>query len=69
VAESECKNAYLVIVHKCIRKFIYFNVNLPFRLWLARVNFPGTDVMVFKIFSPKNLAKMLTFFAQTTASF
>jgi hypothetical protein len=32
-------------------------------------NFPGTDVMIFKIFSPKNLANILTFFAQTTASF
>jgi hypothetical protein len=30
---------------------------------------PGTDVMIFKIFSPKNLAKILAFFAQTTASF
>jgi hypothetical protein len=29
----------------------------------------GTDVMIFKIFSPKNLAKILAFFAQTTASF
>jgi hypothetical protein len=32
-------------------------------------NFPGTDVMIFKIFSPKNLAKKLAVFAQTTASF
>jgi hypothetical protein len=30
---------------------------------------PGTDVMIFKIFSPKNLAKILAFLAQTTASF
>jgi hypothetical protein len=30
---------------------------------------PGTDVLIFKIFSPKNLAKILAFFAQTTASF
>jgi hypothetical protein len=29
----------------------------------------GTDVMIFKIFSPKNLAKILAFFAQPTASF
>jgi hypothetical protein len=29
----------------------------------------GTDVMIFRIFSPKNLAKKLAFFAQTTASF
>jgi hypothetical protein len=29
----------------------------------------GTDVMIFKIFSPKNLAIKLAFFAQTTASF
>jgi hypothetical protein len=29
---------------------------------------PGTDVMIFKIFSAKNLAKILAFFAQTTAS-
>jgi hypothetical protein len=30
---------------------------------------PGTDVMILKIFSPKNLMKILAFFAQTTASF
>jgi hypothetical protein len=30
---------------------------------------PGTDVMIFKIFSPKNLAKKLAFFVQTTANF
>jgi hypothetical protein len=30
---------------------------------------PGTDVMILKIFSPNNLAKILAFFAQTTASF
>jgi hypothetical protein len=30
---------------------------------------PGTDVMIFYIFSTKNLAKILAFFAQTTASF
>jgi hypothetical protein len=30
---------------------------------------PGTDVVIFKIFSPKNLATILAFFAQTTASF
>jgi hypothetical protein len=29
----------------------------------------GTDVMIFKIFLPKNLAKKLALFAQTTASF
>jgi hypothetical protein len=31
---------------------------------------PGTNVMILKIFSPKNSAKILAvFFAQTTASF
>jgi hypothetical protein len=30
---------------------------------------PATDVMIFIIFSPKNLAKILAFFAQTTVSF
>jgi hypothetical protein len=30
---------------------------------------PGTDVMILKIFSPKNSAKILPFFAQTTARF
>jgi hypothetical protein len=30
---------------------------------------PGTDVMIFKIFSPKNLAKIFAVFAQTTVSF
>jgi hypothetical protein len=29
----------------------------------------GTDVMIFLIFSAKNLAKIWAFFAQTTASF
>jgi hypothetical protein len=29
----------------------------------------GINVMIFLIFSPKNLAKILAFFAQTTASF
>jgi hypothetical protein len=28
---------------------------------------PGTDVMILNIFSPINLAKILAFFAQTTA--
>jgi hypothetical protein len=30
---------------------------------------PGTDVMIFKIFSQKKLAKKMAFFAQTTDSF
>jgi hypothetical protein len=30
---------------------------------------PGTDVIIFKLFSPKILPKILAFFAQTTASF
>jgi hypothetical protein len=30
---------------------------------------PRTDVMILKIFSPKNLAKIFAFFAQTTVSF
>jgi hypothetical protein len=29
----------------------------------------GTDVMIFKIFSPKNLAKKLAFLTQNKASF
>jgi hypothetical protein len=28
----------------------------------------GTDVMIFKIFLPKKFAKILAFFAQTTAN-
>jgi hypothetical protein len=35
----------------------------------AQSGHPGTAVMILKIFSPKNLAKKLAFFAQTTASF
>jgi hypothetical protein len=31
--------------------------------------FPGTDVMIFKIFSPKNSAKKLTFLTQNKAKF
>jgi hypothetical protein len=34
-----------------------------------RLRCPGADVMIFKILSPKNLAKKMTFFAQTAASF
>jgi hypothetical protein len=30
---------------------------------------PGTDVMILKIFSPKNLAKKLAFFTQNKAKF
>jgi hypothetical protein len=30
---------------------------------------PGTDVTIYEMFSPKNLAKILAFFAQTIASF
>jgi hypothetical protein len=30
---------------------------------------PGTDVMIFKIFLPKNLAKILAFLTQNKASF
>jgi hypothetical protein len=30
---------------------------------------PGTDVMIFEIFSPKNLTKKLAAFAQSAASF
>jgi hypothetical protein len=30
------------------------------------VSGPGTDVMILKIFSPKNLAKILAFLTQTT---
>jgi hypothetical protein len=30
---------------------------------------PGTDVMIFKIFSPKHLAKILAFFAHIAATF
>jgi hypothetical protein len=30
---------------------------------------PGTDVMIFKIFSPKNLAKILAFLTKNKASF
>jgi hypothetical protein len=35
----------------------------------CRILLSGTDVTIFKIFLPKNLAKKLAFFAQTTASF
>jgi hypothetical protein len=30
---------------------------------------PGTDVVIFKIFSPKNLAKILEFLTQNKAKF
>jgi hypothetical protein len=39
-------------------------------IWcVVRFDKAGTNVMFFLIFSPKNLAKKLAFFAQTTASF
>jgi hypothetical protein len=37
-------------------------------IWSPYTN-PGDDVMILKIFLPKNLTKILAFFAQTTASF
>jgi hypothetical protein len=40
------------------------------RMCLFNVLFgPGTDVMIFEIFSPKNSAKKLAFFAQTNTNF
>jgi hypothetical protein len=30
---------------------------------------PGTNVMIFKVFSPKSLAKKMAFFAETSARF
>jgi hypothetical protein len=33
------------------------------------LQFPGTDVMIFKIFSPKNSAKKLAFLNQNKAKF
>jgi hypothetical protein len=42
----------------------------PGRYVLKPVNrSTGTDVMIFKIFSPKNLAKKIAFFAPTRANF
>jgi hypothetical protein len=37
--------------------------------FMIRLDWPGTDVIIFKTFSPENLAKILAIFAQTTASF
>jgi hypothetical protein len=59
----------------CKRSKIYFvcyNVKKQFRKLEVKLLYPklsGTDALIFKIFSPKNLAKILAFFAQTTASF
>jgi hypothetical protein len=36
---------------------------------LKKIQVPGTDVMIFKIFSPKNLAKKLEFLTQNKAKF
>jgi hypothetical protein len=48
------------IVHLIIKKlFMIFAKTLE----------SGTDVMIFKIFSPKNLAKELAFFTQNKATF
>jgi hypothetical protein len=41
------------------------DVMKPFRPKFTRVTYSGTDDMIFRIFSPKNLAIL----AQTTASF
>jgi hypothetical protein len=37
--------------------------------YVNRFKNPGTDVMIFKIFSPKNLAKKLAFLTQNKAKF
>jgi hypothetical protein len=39
------------------------------RLKIPKFAQSGTDVMILKIFSPKILAKILAFFAQTAATF
>jgi hypothetical protein len=58
--QSVVKLAYVLISTK---KW----VGLQFGRFFA--NSSGTDVMNFKIFSPKNLAKTLAFFAQTSVNF
>jgi hypothetical protein len=35
--------------------------------WYTKMASPGTDVMIFKIFSPKNSAKKLAFLTQNKA--
>jgi hypothetical protein len=42
---------------------------LPEKSSVESLKESGTDVMIFKIFSMKNLAKNFAFFAQTTVSF
>jgi hypothetical protein len=48
------------------------NLQLGFivsRWWASATLKPGTDVMILKIFSPKNLAKKLAFLTQNKAKF
>jgi hypothetical protein len=53
---------FLLVDARQARRAVYVTVKcLPVR--------PGTDVMILKIFSPKNLSKILAIFSQTAASF
>jgi hypothetical protein len=75
--ENRCYKT--VRVHRYVSGKDYLNAaGSPVELNLLKIlykiitfilNKPETDVMILKIFSPKNLAKILAFFAQTTASF
>jgi hypothetical protein len=60
-----------VLLSNPISSAIFYKLGKK-RLCLHLANFripPGTDVMIFKYLSPKNLAKILAFFVQTTPSF
>jgi hypothetical protein len=53
-------------------KFVdnYFSSILSLKIIASQINGQtGTDVMIFKIFSPENLAKKLAFLTQTKAKF
>jgi hypothetical protein len=68
-ADSFLENTSLDHVAECTINqktpiFLYFfGENIP----QIKTFVPGTDVMIFKIFSPKNSAKKLTFLAQNKA--
>jgi hypothetical protein len=52
-----------------VRKYVYYLAILAWAIEFLTSAEQKTDVMIFKIFSPKNLAKFFAFFAQTTVSF
>jgi hypothetical protein len=68
--ESSIKKAQIFGLILQFKKLHIQSKQSPFRRKFGQSGHPGTDVMIFKIFSPKNWQKyLLAVFAQTTANF